>query len=214
MPGRNRKVEQGDATRESLVRAAIALFTERGFAETSTTEIVRRADVTRGALYHHFADKEELFRAAFQAVETDIFERCGAATAAAGQDPAARLRAGVDAFLDACLEPPVQRIVLLEGPPVLGWERSLRFDDPHCPRRLLMAGLTGAMRAGILPEQPPEPLTHLLFGALVQAGIVIAGAADPRQARAEMGQSVLRLFESLFDKSGAAADEPESRALR
>lgn len=200
MPGRNRKVEQGDVTRESLVRTAIALFAEKGFADTSTTEIARRAAVTRGALYHHFADKEELFRAAFQAIEESIFDRCLRATAEAGDDPAARLAAGADAFLDACLEPPVQRILLKDGPPVLGWERSLRFDDPHCPRRLLIAGLTDAMRAGVLAEQPAEPLTHLLFGALVQAGVAIAGAADPERTRVEMGTALRGLFESLFDK--------------
>jgi AcrR family transcriptional regulator len=216
MPGRNRKVEQGDVTRESLVRVAIALFAEKGFAETSTTEIVRLAEVTRGALYHHFTDKEELFRAAFQAIQEGISDRCQTAIAGLGHDagPVTRLLAGADAFLDACLEVPVQRIVLQEGPLVLGWQRSLRFDDPHCPRRLLIGGVTEAMRAGALAEQPAEPLTHLLFGALMQAGVVIAGSDDQRQARVAMGRAVTSLFESVFDYSGASADDSASRALR
>src|SRR4051812_7094329 len=110
----NRKVEQGEATRGALVGAALALFTANGFAGTSTSEIVRRADVTRGALYHHFADKEELFRAAYDAVEEDIFERCR--TAAKGRDGVTALKAGIGAYLDACLEPTVRRVLLTEGP--------------------------------------------------------------------------------------------------
>jgi AcrR family transcriptional regulator len=185
----SRKVEQGEATRAALVDAAVALFTERGFAGTSTTEIVRRADVTRGALYHHFADKEELFGAAYEAVERDIFDRCRAA--ADGRAGVAALKAGVAAYLDACLEGPVRRIVLIEGPLVLGWDRSLHFDDPHCARRLLRASVR-ELAAG-----PPEPLAHVLFGALLQAGLVIAD--DPRR-RTGMGEAMETLIDSLFEK--------------
>jgi AcrR family transcriptional regulator len=194
----SRKVEQGEATRDALVTAAVALFTDRGFADTSTSEIVHRASVTRGALYHHFADKEELFRAAFTEVEKDIYARCQAA--ANGRDLVDGLQAAIAAFLDACLEPAVQRVLLREGPLVLGWERSLRFDDPHCARRLLMAALGKAVRSGRLPRQPVEPLTHLLYGALTQAGIVIANAADPAAQRAVMGEAVAGLVDSLFEK--------------
>jgi AcrR family transcriptional regulator len=185
----SRKAEQGEATRGALVDAAVALFTADGFAGTSTTEIVRRAAVTRGALYHHFADKEELFRAAYEAIERDIFERCRAA--ARGREGVAALKAGVAAYLDACLEPPVQRILLTEGPLVLGWDRSLRFDDPHCARRLLRASVS-ELAAG-----PPEPLAHLLFGALLQAGLVIADTPD---RRTEMGAAMDALVDSLFEK--------------
>jgi AcrR family transcriptional regulator len=171
------------------VAAATALFTGNGFAATSTTAIVRRAQVTRGALYHHFADKEELFRAAYEAVEEDIFERCR--TAAAGREGVTALKAGIGAYLDACLEPAVRRILLIEGPLVLGWDRSLHFDDPHCARRLLRA----SVRA--LAPGPPEPLAHLLFGALLQAGLVIADAPG---RRTEMGAAMNTLVDSLFEK--------------
>ncbi|HEX2314020.1 MAG TPA: TetR/AcrR family transcriptional regulator [Thermomonospora sp.] len=201
----NRKVEQGDATRAQLVEAGAALFTEHGFAGTSTTEIVRRAGVTRGALYHHFADKERLFEAVFTEVEKDIFARCAAASAAAGSDPAARLAAGVHAFLDACLEPRVQRILLREGPSVLGWERSLRFDDPHCARRLLRAGLHQAARAGLVPEEHAEALTHVLYGALNQAGTVISAAADPAAERGRMGAALDGLLSALLRANHAAS---------
>lgn len=186
----SRKVEQGEVTRLALVGAAIALFTEKGFAGTSTTEIVRRADVTRGALYHHFTDKEELFRAAYEAVEKDIFQRCRAAAAA--DTSAAGMKAGTAAFLDACLEPPVRRILLTEGPLVLGWDRSLNFEDPYCARRLLRSAVQV-----LVPGRPPEPLTHLLYGALLQAGLVIAGAPD---RRAEMGDAMRDMIDSLFEE--------------
>lgn len=185
----SRKAEQGEATRGALVDAALALFTAGGFADTSTTEIVRRADVTRGALYHHFADKEALFRAAYEAIERDIFQRC--LTAAKGMDGVEALKAGIGAYLDACLERPVQRILLTEGPLVLGWERSLRFDDPHCARLLLRASVRE------LAPVPPEPLAHLLYGALLQAGLVIADASG---RRTEMGDAMDALVDSLFEK--------------
>jgi AcrR family transcriptional regulator len=185
----SRKVEQGEATRGKLVDVAIALFTADGYAGASTTEIVRRAAVTRGALYHHFADKEELFRAAYEAVERDIFHRCRAA--AQGREGTDALKEGIAAYLDACLENQVQRILLTEGPLVLGWDRSLRFDDPYCARRLLRASVDR------LTDGPPEPLAHLLFGALLQAGLVIADAPERRE---EMGTAMAALVDSLFEK--------------
>ncbi|TNY36505.1 TetR/AcrR family transcriptional regulator [Thermomonospora catenispora] len=193
----NRKVEQGDATRAHLVATGIALFTERGFAGTSTTEIVRRAGVTRGALYHHFADKEELFAACYTEVQKDLYARCAAASAVPGGH-AARIDAGAQAFLDACLEPRVQRILLREGPLVLGRERSLRFDDPHCARRLLRAALTAAARDGLLPAEHAEPMAHALYGALDQAGNVIAAADDPAAERKRMGAAITDLIAALL----------------
>ena len=192
----SRKVEQGEATRGALVDAAVALFTEKGYADTSTSEIVRRADVTRGALYHHFADKEELFRAAHEAVEKEIFARVRVAAEKAGGGKVERLKAGLGVFLDACLEPAVRRVVLIEGPPVLGWERSLTFDNPYCSRRLLRAAV-GELR----PGEEPEPLAHLLFGALLQAGLVVA--AEPGR-RAVMGRSLNEMIDSLFDGSSGS----------
>ncbi|GAB3990277.1 TetR/AcrR family transcriptional regulator [Actinoallomurus acanthiterrae] len=186
-------MEQGEVTRAALVDAAVALFTEKGYADTSTAEIVRRADVTRGALYHHFADKEELFRAAHEAVEKDIFERVRTAAEKAEGGGVERLKAGVDAFLDSCLEPVVRRILLTEGPLVLGWERSLTFDNPYCSRRLLRAAV-GELR----PGEEPEPLAHLLYGAMLQAGLVVA--AD-RERRVVMGRSLSDLIDTLFEGS-------------
>jgi AcrR family transcriptional regulator len=195
---RNRKVEQGEHSRDTLIASAVALFAEKGFAETSTTEIVDRAGLTRGALYHHFADKEQLFEAALEAVEGDIFDRVRAAGAHLGDDVRRRLATGVGVFLDACLEPAVQRILLQEAPSVLGWERWQRLDRPRCARRLLAVSLAEAVDRGLIVAPSSAALTHLVYGALVQAGIVIAGAEDPRATRAVMGETVERLLDSLF----------------
>lgn len=195
---RNRKVEQGEHSRDALIASAIALFAEKGFAETSTTEIVDRAGLTRGALYHHFADKDQLFEAALDAVEGDIFDRVQAAGARLGDDVRRRLGTGVDVFLDACLEPAVQRILLQEAPSVLGWSRWQRLDRPRCARRLLAVSLEEAVDRGLIVAPSAPALTHLVYGGLVQAGIVIAGAEDPRAMRTTMGEAVHRLLDSLF----------------
>jgi AcrR family transcriptional regulator len=211
MTGRNRKVEQGDATRGVLVRVAITQFTEVGYAAASTTGIAETAQVSRGALYHHFPAKEDLFLAALEAVEEDVYRQVIAATAGSGADLPARIRAGAGAFLDACLERPVQRILLQDGPSVLGWQRWQRLDNPRCARRLLADGMAEAIRAGILPAQPAEPLTHLVYGALVEAGLAIAGSDDPQGTRDAMGRAADTLLSSLFAgiaPSGAAAMVP------
>ncbi|MQA86266.1 MAG: TetR family transcriptional regulator [Streptosporangiales bacterium] len=204
-PWRGRKAEQGETTRAALVRAATEIFAEKGFVEAATEEVVRRADVTRGALYHHFSGKDDLFRAVFESLEEDIADRVAAA-AAGVDDPVGRLRAGTEAFLDACLEPAVQRVMLREGPSALGWDRWHRVQDDRCARTLLRIGLEDAMAVGALRRQPAEPLTHLVYGALVQAGMVIAGVPDARAARAarrEMGQAAGRLIDALLaDRRG------------
>ncbi|MFC5182713.1 TetR/AcrR family transcriptional regulator [Actinomadura harenae] len=194
----SKKAEQGDATRRRLVDTAVALFTEHGFAGTSTTAVVKAAGVTRGALYHHFADKEALFEAAYQGVQREVAERCAAAARAAEPTPAGRLRAGMAAYLDACLEPHVQRVLLREGPLVLGWERSVTFDDPYCARKQLRAGLREAERQGLVPAGRADALAHLLFGAANQAGAAIAVAPDQAAARAETGAAMDDLITRLL----------------
>src|SRR2546423_3228780 len=170
MPGRNRKVEQGETTRAALIAAARDLFAEKGFADTATEEIVQRAAVTRGALYHHFRDKEELFDAVFEMLEAELAERVVMASMKA-TDPLQQIRLGLDAFLDACGEPAVQRIVLLEGPSVLGFERWQEIETKYA-FALLVEALRQAVDQGFIRRQPIEPLAHLLLGALTQAGMI------------------------------------------
>ncbi|MHB8464107.1 MAG: TetR/AcrR family transcriptional regulator [Acidimicrobiales bacterium] len=189
------KAEQTERTRAALVAAARTLFAERGFADTSTEEVVRAAGVTRGALYHHFEDKRELFAAVYEDVEkglaNDLVGALGAIT-----DPLEVLRRGFAAFLDACLDPAVQRIVLLEGPSVLGWERWREIDMRY-GLGLVQGALQAAIEAGSVRAAPLEPLAHVLFGGLVEAAMLLAAANDPRRARREVGKAITVLFDGL-----------------
>lgn len=190
-----RRSEQAEVTRTALVAAARALFTERGYAATSTTEIVERAGVTRGALYHHFPAKDDLFRAVFEQLEAEVTEHV-AEEALAGADPFEQLRVGSRAYLDVCLDPAVQRVVLVEGPSVLGWERWQEIEQRY-GYGLVAAGIEAAMAAGLIETQPVEPLAHVLFGALTEAGMVVARAGDPRAARSDMDEAMDRLLDGL-----------------
>jgi AcrR family transcriptional regulator len=175
------------ATRAALVDAARPLFAARGYADVGTEEIVRAAGVTRGALYHHFADKSELFAAVFEAVEQELSERIGAAVATtADADPIEVMRAGASTWFDACVEPAVHRIVLVEAPAVLGWERWTEISNRH-NMGLVQALLTHAIDVGRIPPQPVPPLAHALLGALREAALFLARAEDPGQARQDVG---------------------------
>ena len=189
------KAEQADSTRTALGAAARQLFTERGYAATSTTEIVERAGVTRGALYHHFAAKEDLFRAVFEQLEDEVTKHV-AKEALTSADPLEQLRRGTRAYLDACIDPAVQRVVLLEGPSVLGWQTWQEIEQRY-GYGLVVAGVEAAIGAGLIAAQPVEPLAHVLFGALTEAGMVVARADEPGAARAEMEAAMDRLLDGL-----------------
>jgi AcrR family transcriptional regulator len=195
MEVRTKKAEQSDATRRALLKVARRLFTSRGYAAASIEEIVRRARVTRGALYHHYDGKQDLFRAVCEEVEMELAERL---TAAAQEEsrPEKHLERGCEAFLDACLEPAVQRILLLDGPSVLGWEAWHEMDAKY-GLGLVTWALSAAMEAGYIERQPLDPLALVILGALNEAGLAIARADDVERTRAEMGDAVARLIEGL-----------------
>jgi AcrR family transcriptional regulator len=187
--------ERSATTTAALVAAARELFAERGYAGVGTEEIVRAAGVTRGALYHHFAGKEELLEAVYEQIEGEITERI-AAGALAGPDPLEALRAGSRAFLDHCLEPEVQRIVLLDAPAVLGWERWREIGARY-GLGLVEAALVAAMDAGQISRAPVKPLAHVLMGALDEAAMVVGRADDPEAARDEMDAVLGSLLDGL-----------------
>ena len=177
--------------------AARPLFAEHGFGGVGTESIVRAAGMTRGALYHQFADKTELFAAVYEAIEEELAQRMAGATGESGaDDPVSVMHAGAAAWLDACAEPEVQQIVLLDGPAVLGWERW-RAIGMRYGLGLVEAVLREAIESGHVAEQPVTALAHLLVGALDEAGLYIARAEDPVRARADVGAGVDRLIAGL-----------------
>jgi AcrR family transcriptional regulator len=192
---KNRKAEQSELTRNALVDAARSLFSDRGYAGVSTEEIVQSAGVTRGALYHHFRDKQDLFTAVVEQVEQEVLERVAGA-AVAETDPWEQQRVAVGAFLDACLDPAVQRIILTDAPSVLGLA-AWREIEARYGLALVRAGLQLVMDAGLIEHQPIEPLAHMLLGAMAEAGLLIAQAEDAETARREVGDSLDRILRGL-----------------
>jgi AcrR family transcriptional regulator len=189
------KAAQSEATRAKLVRAGRRLFGKRGFADVGTEEIVRAAGVTRGALYHQFADKRELFAAVFEDTEAELIAEA-ARGAAATDDTVEALRGGFVAWLEACSRPAVQRIVLVDAPAVLGWEEWRAIGERH-GLGVTMAALRAGMDAGALAPQPLRPLAHVMVGALDEAALYVARAEDTDTARDEMTQVLDRLVDSL-----------------
>ena len=193
--GTGRREKDALATRDALVAAGLELFTARGYSAVGTEEIVERARVTRGALYHHFEDKRDLFRAVHERVEVDLVERI------AGQmegvsDPWEVMVTGTRAFLDACDEPAVKQIALGDAPAVLGW-REWREIDERYGLGLMKAALGGAIEAGVLRPAPLDALSHLMLGALAEAAFVIAHAEDPAAARKDSEAALFALLEGL-----------------
>jgi AcrR family transcriptional regulator len=197
MEARGARAEQSGATRAALLAVARELFAERGYAGVGTEEIVRRAKVTRGALYHHFDDKKDLFRAVHEQLEAELAQTIGARLAE-GQAVGALdlLRTGVGIFLDACTDRALARIVLVDAPSVLGWQEWREIDERH-GLGLVTAALEGAVASGEIAPQPVKLLAHLLLGAMGEAGMLIANADDPDVTRKEVEPALLTLLEGL-----------------
>jgi AcrR family transcriptional regulator len=199
---RRSQAERSATTRAALVRAARELFARDGYAATGREAIVERAGVTRGALYHHFADKEALFRAVFEEIEAEVMARAAeAATTVAPDDPLGQLRAGSLAYLDVALDPAVQRICLLDAPSVLSPAVRQEVVDAYAAG-LVREVLRAAMATGGLTPQPLEPLTHLLLAALHEAALYVARADDQATARQEVGATVAHLLDGLRSAAG------------
>ena len=202
---RRTKADQSEATRRALVDAGRRLFAKRGYADTYTDELAQRAGVTRGALYHHFRRKEDLFRAVYEDVERELMEKI--MDRIVHLDAWERLRVGVEAFLEFCLDPAVQRITVLDAPSVLGWDAWREIDSKYGYGWLLRASLKAAMEAGAIETQPVEPLAAFIFGGLMEGAMLIARSDDPdttRRGIAETAELLLRSVRSDDAPSGRA----------
>jgi len=192
---RRSQAERSQATREALIAAARPLFAKRGYADVGAEEIVRDAGLTRGALYHHFGGKKELLAAVYEQIEEELVQRI-ASEALGATDPIEALQAGMEMFLDACLEPDVQRIVLLDSPAVLGWERW-RDIAARYGLGLVEGTLGAAMESGAIAEQPVRPLAHVLMGAMDEAAMLVARSDDPAATRTEVAATLRSLLAGL-----------------
>ncbi|MFB9902404.1 TetR/AcrR family transcriptional regulator [Allokutzneria oryzae] len=185
---RPRRVDYSESTRKALVDGAVVLFTERGYAGTSLDEVCRRARVTKGALYHHFSGKQGLFEAAFDAVEQDMLSRLAEIVSQPG-DVWQTSMEGLRAYLKVCLEPAYQRIVLHEGPVVMGYE-AWREAEERFSFGLVRTAVSGLIDSGIIGDLPEEPMARLLFGALAGGATMIVAAEDQKKASEDIGRCI------------------------
>ena len=183
--------ERTEATRGALIAAGRKLFGARGYAGVGTEEVVAEAGVTRGALYHHFRDKRDLFRAVFVAQEVELLTSVGTAVAVV-EGAYAQLSAALEATLDLCTDPLIARISFLDGPAVLGIEEWRAIIEEYT-LGVVRHMLSTAMEAGELRTAPADGLAHLMLGALNEAGMVIAAGGD----RDETGAALRVLLEGL-----------------
>jgi AcrR family transcriptional regulator len=201
-----RKAEQSRETQDRLIKVAKDLFTSKGYAGTAMEDLVAKAGMTRGALYHQYADKRDLFRAVFEAVEAELGQQLAMAVATES-DPWGMLRAGARAFLASATEPAIRQIVLIDGPAVLGWEEWRRIDSQHSLGMVRMI-FEANIAAGNIPPQPVEPLAHLIVGALNEAALAVAAADDAAGARESFAVSM----EGVLDALRAMATATPKRA--
>jgi AcrR family transcriptional regulator len=176
----NRQAARSAATQAKLIKAARHLFARHGYAAVGTEQIVRRAGVTRGALYHQFPAKEDLFRAVYEQVEQELTARIDRMVSDVGS-PFEMLRAGIRAFLEACQTPEVQRIVLIDGPAVLGWNVWREVAQEY-GLGLMEAVIAGAVRTGEIAPIDVSALAYLLMGALDEAALLVVEKPDQADA--------------------------------
>ena len=209
-PARRTQAQRTAATRALLIDAGRKLFADKGFADVSTQAIVAAAGVTRGALYHQFGDKAELFAAVYEEVErdlvTDIAERI---MAARRPDPLEAMRVGARLFLDRCAAPDVQQIVLVDAPAVLGWDRWRSVGTKY-GLGVIEGMLRHAIAEGAIPDQPVRPSAHVLLGALDEAALYVSRATDPDQAREDMYAVCDRLIRGIAGQSPPARSDSRS----
>ena len=183
-------------TRAALIQAGRSLFTQKGFHATGTAEIVEQASVSRGALQHHFPRKEDLFLVVFKEVERDMVEGPDLPQAAEAGAEWLRFKANVSRFLDAASTPEVQRIILIDGPAVLGW-LELRRVEAHYGHGIIERAVIDGMSAGHIRQQPSRSLAHLILSIIDEAALLIANAAEPEPARDEANLALQTLLASL-----------------
>jgi AcrR family transcriptional regulator len=188
------KAARALATRRKLEGVARRLFAERGFSDVSAEEIVASANVTRGALYHHYEGKEGLFEAVVEKLMQEVHERLEK-SALEASDPLQAIARGISIFLKVCTEPATQRILLIDAPAVLGWPKWREMDARY-GFGLLRRGLGAAVQAGLIKSQNVDVLTHILLGALTETALATARSDHPAEVRAQAEHALIAMVSS------------------
>ncbi len=193
--GKTRKEEYAEATRTALLDSAQTLFAQDGYHHTSVDEICRRARVTKGALYHHYRNKEELFADVVESLELDLVERIGAALKDT-DDPWAAGLYGVDLFLDHCLDPGYRRIVMIDAPNVLGAPTLAKIGE-RTAAGLLRTLFQNLMKAKLIAKQPLDVTVRLFSSVLIEGGLLIGESASPTKTKKDVRRMLVRFLEAL-----------------
>ncbi|MGD0379716.1 MAG: TetR/AcrR family transcriptional regulator [Acidimicrobiales bacterium] len=196
-PRRRTQTERSEATRSALMASGRKLFGSNGYGRTAREEIVADAGVTRGALQHHFGDKQGLFRSVYEELEQELVGSTAQAAMQVGHEhPLEMLRAGCQAYLDAMLDPAVQRICAVDGPAVLPTDVRSEIADRYA-LALVREVVQSAMSQGEIQRAPLEPLTRMLLASVMAAAQYVATAENSTSARRDAGKTVDVLLSSL-----------------
>jgi AcrR family transcriptional regulator len=195
------QAERSESTRSALIRAARELFSSKGFVGAGREEIVTHAGVTRGALQHHFRDKQSLFLAVYEELEEEVVTATAAAAMSQEGDPLDQLRAGCHAYLDAVLDPAVQRICAIDGPAVLPADVRQEITDRYA-LGLVRHAVVESVQKGSIDDTPVEPLTRMLLAGIMAAAQYVATSPDPKSARSEAGRTVDLFIDNLRSRTG------------
>jgi AcrR family transcriptional regulator len=202
-PARTRREEYAESTHEALLESAAACFVESGFAATSLDAVAKRARVTKGAIYHHFASKRDLFMAVLDRQE-EISARTVTQAATAAADPWTAIVAAFDAFLESISDPVYQRLCWVEGPTALGFE-----DWWACGERyeieVIRAQLDRVAQAGVLVIEDLDMLAHVLFGAVTAGVLAMARSADPQAERDRFRTVMLQVMAGMVRMEASKA---------
>jgi len=192
----NQRVEQGQATRATLIDVATGLFATNGYEATAIPAVLDAAGVSRGALYHHFNSKEALFEAVLQAVEAQATLKVTRAARGA-TDPLDGLRRGCAAYLAMCRDPVVRRISLIDAPAVVGWERWREIDEQHS-FGLIKAAIAAIAADGRVKPELVDVMAHVVLAALLEVALLVARADEGRLAIRRGQEAVDELLTALF----------------
>jgi AcrR family transcriptional regulator len=193
-PGRTQR-ERSEATIAELVRAARRSFVAKGYAGTTLDEVAGAAGVTKGAVYHHFSGKRDLFRAVYEQEQQSLAE-VSLAAYRRKRDPRQGFYEGCRAFFEASLDPGVQRITLIDAPAALGWDGMREVEDRYS-MALIVNGLRLAIADGLIAKRPVEPLAHLIFGATCEGVMLVARSEDQRAMTRQVLAELKRLIDAI-----------------
>jgi AcrR family transcriptional regulator len=188
-----RQAERSELTRNAILEAAGRLFADVGFNSATVDDIARAAGVAKGAVYHHFPTKEDVFEAVFKRASAQLVAEV-VRSGAGAKDALEAMVVGTRAYFEICASPAFRQVILVDGPAVLGWQKWREIDEAHFGR-MIPAALTAAIEAGLLRDLPVEPLARLLLGAASEAAAACAASADPRS----IGLAHAAAFQTLLD---------------